>query len=266
MNSVKRLLITLWLVLSLAGIVASLYGILQIWRIRPAATTNINELLTDGINVLGSTDEAILLISQALNNIDTSLNDLESSTVLIKESIHNTASMSSTFKVLLEEDFTVMAENTLIALRSSEKSATVIDATLEALSKVRFFGIPYDPETSLSFALGEIANEMEDMPEILGELSTSMDSTALNLTSLENQITDVEDNLLDMQSTMDDALDLTKEYRAYAQDAKSNLENLQNHAARWITNLSIALTIFCLILISSLLGAIFQAQILLKQP
>ncbi|MAT41755.1 MAG: hypothetical protein CL609_05395 [Anaerolineaceae bacterium] len=265
MNLIKRILITFWLVLSLAGIIASLYGIIQIWRIRPAVTSNINELLTDGINVLGSTDEAIQIINQALTNVASSLNDLESSTVLIKESINNTASMSTTFEVLLKEDFTVMAENTLIAIRSSEKSATVIDATLEALSKVPFFGIPYDPETSLSYALGEIANEMEDMPQILAELSSSMDSTATNLVSLESQITDVEDNLSDMQGTMDDALELTKEYRTYAKDAKSNLENLQNNASQWITNLSIALTIFCMILVSSLVGAIFQARILLKQ-
>jgi chromosome segregation ATPase len=265
MNVFKRILITAWLVISLAGIVASIYGIVQIWVLRPAVTETSTALLTDGVNVLGSTEEAIQIINQALNNIASSLNDLESSTVLIKESINNTADMSSTFKILLEEDFTVMAKNTLIALRSSEQSATVIDATLEALSKVPFFGIPYDPKTSLSFALGEIAAEMEDMPQILGQLSASMDSTASNLVSLKTQITDVEDNLSDMQVTMDEALDLTTDYRTYAKDAKANLETLQTNAGRWITNLSIALSIFCLILISSLIGAIIHARNLLKQ-
>ncbi len=266
MNLMKRFIITFWLILSLFGIIASTYGIIQIWVIRPAVTKTTTELLSDGVNILGSTEETIQVINQALNNIANSLNNLESSTVLIKESINNTADMSSTFKVLLEEDFTVMAENTLIALRSSEKSASVIDATLEALSKVPFFGIPYDPETALSVALGKIATEMEDMPEILAELSTSMDSTATNLSSLETQITDVEENLSAMQVTMNDALDLTKDYRTYTQDAKTNLETLRSNASRWITNLSITLTIFCLILISSLVGSILQAQILLKTP
>ncbi len=265
MNLIKRIFITLWLAVSLAGIAASLYGILQVWVMRPAVTQNTEELLTNGINVLGSTEEAIQVINGALQNVAASLNDLESSTVLIKESITNTAEMSTTFTMLLEEDFTVMAENTQIALRSSEKSATVIDATLEALSKVPFFGIPYDPKTSLSFALGEIANEMEDMPAILSELATSLESTTTNLTLLKTQITDVEDNLADMQTTMDDALDLTTDYRTYAKDAKANLQSLHDNASRWINNLSIALTIFGLILISSLVGAIIHASALLKR-
>lgn len=258
-SRLTRYLALLWLIVSLTSGIASMYFLIKAWNIKPMVVSTAVETLNSGINLIKSVEEGTLIVDNALENIGVSIKDLEGSTTLIKNTVHDTASMSASFNILLSEDFTVMTENTLVAIQSTEKSAAVIDGTLLALSRVPLLGVPYDPETSLSTALGNIAEEMEDMPEILNEISVSMESTSDNLYALETQIEDVSTSLDSMQETLDQAVILVGDYQQYAQDAQENLGLLIEKLDSFVKTLLWVLTVFVVVIMNGLIAAIVQS-------
>ncbi len=258
-SRITRIIAIIWLIIALGGSVFSIFLIGKTWSLQSDLIDQGRTLIDQGINLIDSLDEGLEVINQALENINNSLEDLGDSTALIQETVHNTASMSGSFKVMLSEDFTVMTKNTLIAIQSTEKTAGVIDGTLYALSRVPLIGIPYNPETSLSSALGNIATEMEDMPEMLEELSVSMESTSENLYDLETEISDVSTSLDSMQETLGHAIVLVGDYQQYTQNAQTNLEQLSIKIGSYVNTALWIITLLILVMLNGAIAAILQA-------
>jgi len=251
-------------VLSILGILFSLFSLVQVWKFREPVQNGLTSILnlTDGL--LSTAEDGLTIVDHTLETANTSLNKLEETTRTIALSIENTGKMAKSFAGLFKNDLKDTLLNTRLSVIAAKSSAKVIDTLLYGLSNIPFLGIKYEPPVPLNTALDDIAGSMDSLPNSMEEISTNLDSGQDNLSTLKDQVDGMSTSLKEIQTNLKDA-------RGVISDSQEKIDELQNWSSRLRKNLPVIMwtgTIFLTLLLLSLamaqMGSIAQAYEILR--
>jgi len=264
MKFLRRFSAIFVIVLSIIGILFSLFSLVQVWRLREPVQNGITSILnlTDGL--LSTAEDGLTIVDHTLETANTSLNKLEETTRTIALSIEDTGKMAKAFAGLFKNDLKDTLLNTRLSVIAAKSSAKVIDTLLYGLSNIPFLGIKYEPPVPLNTALDDIAGSMDSLPNSMEEISTNLDSGQDNLTTLKDQVDGMSTSLKEIQTNLKGA-------RSVIFDSKEKIDELQNWSTRLRKNLpyimwagTIFLTLLLLSLAMAQLGSIAQAYDVLR--
>lgn len=258
MKMMRRLLGMLVMIAGILGLLLSLAGLAVVWIAKPTVTIYANA-------TIDTLDKSVITSKSVMETTAEALGATVDSVDALAAMLSTTADTVEETKPVLDEIDTIMSvtlpstlEATATSLYTAQEAARVLESTIQSLDAFRSMlsGVPlvgdfvaqtgesYNPEIPLADSLGELAANLEGLPDTFVEMSTNLSATDDNLGSIqENLITmaesvglissslsEYERMVIQSQSSMDEVTTILK-------DIQSNLPTILN----WVV---IALTLF----------------------
>jgi hypothetical protein len=246
------------IVLSVIGLLFSIFALVQTWRYRLPVANQVYDSLLFAEKVVNTSSSGLVVIDSSLTNVKTSLVSLQDSTRLMAQSMEDTSNLIGSFSNFFKGDIKDTLESTKISVVAAQSSALVIDNLLFGLSRIPFLGINYDPPKPLNMALKEIGETLTDMPTSMDVISGNLTDSNSNLRSLKDGIDEIATGLEDFLTDLTTAQNVIGDYQQNLTEMKSSLDNAQEKIFIWSVWIAIFLTILIISIGVVQVGAIFQ--------
>ena len=224
MKLFQRFMGILLVILAAGSLLISLFALVQVWRLRPTVTTELQSNLQVISGTLRTTTDVLLIAGETLTSTQASISGLESTVKTLGRSIDDTTPMVKSLTVLMREDLPDTVSSAQTSLGSAQQSAKIIDAVLRALT---FFNPSlYKPSVPLDQALGQVSQSMADLPASFKTIELGLQDTQVNLTVTKMQIEQIAGQIRQINANLSEAQTVILEYRQL-------LAGMQTGIAKW---------------------------------
>jgi len=223
-------------VIAFAGILFSLAGIGLVWRFKNPLTDQALAKVGTFIYIVDTTTQGLELVSQALKTAEESTTTLETAMQVMSSTIQDSAHRFDTAAKLSGEDL----PDTIIALqkamRSAQTSAKLVDDTIKLLSALPFFPAEkYNPDVPLSVSLGEMADSLNEMPEMFHGITDDLQDADKKLGNVQTQTANIGDQIKHIKESVVAGQGVVAKYQVVLGELRPSLSSLQTKLPRWIT-------------------------------
>jgi hypothetical protein len=265
MNIMRRILGVLVMIAGILGLVLSLTGLVMVWVAKPTVAVYANTTI-DTLNESVITSQSVMEITgQALGATIDSVDAL--STML-----STTAATVEDTKPVLDEIDKIMAvtlpstlEATTDSLYTAQEAAQVLESTIQSLDAFRFLlsaaplvgdfveqtGESYNPEKPLADSLGELASNLEGLPDTFVEMSVNLSATDDNLETIQGNLITMSDSVGLISSSLSEYERMIIQSKSSMDDLTSILTDIQNNLATILNGLVIVLSLFFIWLLAA---------------
>ncbi|MCJ7738466.1 MAG: hypothetical protein MUQ10_14340, partial [Anaerolineae bacterium] len=254
----RRFLGVLVMFAGLLGLVLSLAGLVGVWAAKPtvavsASTTidTLNESVVTSQNVMEVTGQAL---GATIDSVD-ALSAMLGTTAL---TVEDTKPILIEFDVIMSTTLPSTLEATTDSLYTAQEAARVLESTIQSLDSFRFLlsavplvgdvvgqpGESYSPEKPLADSLGELAANLEGLPDTFIEMSTNLSATDDKLTAIQENLITMSDSVGLISSSLSEYEKMIIESKSSMDDVTSILTNIQNGLASTLSGVAIGLTLF----------------------
>lgn len=252
---------------SVASLLFSLYCLVQVWKLKEPLTEKLQAGLTLAGDTLKTTDEGLVIVEDALTNVSTSISSLETSTVAVAQSLHDSTLVLDSFSTLFGEDLPQVITNTQSSLANAQVSAGTIDGVLYTLSSVPFIGVKYEPATSLGASLNQVSVSLGAITPSLAEIRTGLNTANANLLGLEEQVISVSQDVSLISENLEEAQDVVDQYQTQLTTARGMVRDGQKALPNTMQTAAWLLTFAILWLAISQAGMLIQGvELLMTKP
>jgi septal ring factor EnvC (AmiA/AmiB activator) len=261
----KRVLGYIFVIAAGAGILFSLFGLVEIWRVKTMLAKNVGENLALAGQALSNTEDSLTLVGQMTQTLSTDVSSLQDTTGALTQAIHATNPMLDSLSTLAGKTLPDSINATQTSLASAQSSALLIDNILGALSSIPFSPVaPYKPDVPLHTALAQVSSSLDAIPPALDTINTSLVAGKTNLGQVEGELATISANVKETGANLDSAQKIIDQYQTITGQAKTNLLAAQLAAQGWITGLAWTATFLMVWLLIAQLGLGLQGIEILK--
>ncbi len=233
--NLRKLLGLLLVIAAVAGFIFSIFGLVEIWRYRPAVTKSVIDNLALFDRVLKTTQDGLTIVGQVVQTTTADVASLETTIQALAQAIHATNPMFDSLTNLTSKDFPAAVSATQTSLDSAQNSALVIDNVLAALTSIPFSPITYKPEVSLHATLAQVSTSLNSLTPLLATVSTSLTDGKTNLAVVEAKLNEISDTNKGISTTLANAQTAIDQYQTVTTQLKVQVEAAQRGAPVWMT-------------------------------
>jgi hypothetical protein len=260
----KRLLGPIFVVAAVIGIAFSVFGLVEVWRLKPTLTQSVVENLALIGQTLSTTEDGLTLVGQLVQTITTDVGSLHTTTQALAQAIHATNPMLDSLSTLAGKTLPSSIDATKTSLASAQGSALLIDNVLSALTSIPFSPVAqYKPAVPLHTALIQISTSLDEIPPSLTTINTSLISGKTNLGEVEVELTNISGTFKEISDNLDSAQKVIEQYKTTTIQIKTNVAAAQLAAPGWIAGMAWASTILLVWVLISQLSLFMQGLELL---
>ena len=267
MNSqLKRILGLVLVIISIVSLIISVGGSITLWGVRPAITTALQDTFQLVSETSATTQKALTVADQALQDATNSVTLLSNSTTSLANSIGGAQDALSSVTQLVKTDLpeTIAAAQT--ALKSAASTAKVVDNFLSGISRIQFLNINYNPDVPLDQTITNIGNSLTNLPATLEKIGTDLDSVSGNLPDVVKAVRGLGTTISAITTTLAKAQTVIKEYAAQLARATTAVQQISEGVPTYVTLFSAALTFIMLWIIAVQLIVLAIGLRWFKQP
>lgn len=267
MTIIRRIIGVLLILAAIGGLIFSLVALSAIWNAQTAMTTGLQNTLNLLSQTLSTTSQGLVITQQSLQNSVELIGNLQATVETTAEAIGSTNPMVDEIARLMKDDLPTTIRAVQTSLRTAQQSAAAIDTVLGALKGIPLIGssIGYDPEVSLSDALGDVADSLEGLPDSFLAMQDNLKNTQSNLQTFEADLTVMADSVGQIQSSVAQYDQVIAGYQASLDQVLAQIEALSANLPNIVRILSIGLTAFLVWMAIAQLGLFTQGWELLTE-
>jgi hypothetical protein len=240
---IRKLCGLLCVLAAVAGLLFSIFCLVQIWRYRPAVTQSVVDNLTLLDQALTTTQSGLTTVSQMVQTTTVDVASLQTTTLALSQAIHDTNPMLDSLTTLTSKDLPAAISATQTSLASAQSSALLIDNVLEALTSIPLLTIAaYKPDVPLHTALAQVSTSLDSLPAALATISTSLAGGQTKLVVVEVEMGKVSDTTSGISTALGSAQVVINQYQTVVMQLKTQVETLQGVALDWMTTIIWILT------------------------
>jgi hypothetical protein len=176
-----RLAGVLLTIISSVGIVLSLVGIVQTFKVAARMQTGVENAVQVSLDAVDTTGAALLLVEDSLSEAGDSL-----------------ASLTD----VLDDDLLVVLDTTEQSLAAAEEGVSVLEATLYGLSSISFGALNYSPEVPLTESVATLSENIGEIPNSVTGLSTQLSQLQTNLESAQDSTAEMRTRLDGIEASL----------------------------------------------------------------
>jgi prefoldin subunit 5 len=244
MKIFARIIGLLLLIGAIGGLIFSIAGLVLIWQYKPAIT----EGLVNGVGLLGSTlettSQAMDVTKQSVVAAVDTIGTLQTTIETASKTLESTGPMVDSVATIMEVQLPNTIESVEKSLRTAQQSAAVIDSVLTALEATPLISIGYNPETPLNEALGQVAENIQDLPNAFLDMTKKLQTTSNNVQIMGTDMAVMAETIGTMQSTVAQYENVVGGYQASLDQLQRQLDMLVANMASIVNALVWGLTIF----------------------
>jgi ABC-type transporter Mla subunit MlaD len=195
------------------------------------------------------------------------IGNLQATVETTAKAISSTNPLIDEIAGLMEEDLPNTIRATQTSLETAQQSAATIDTLLRAMSGIPLIGpsIGYDPEVPLSEALGQVAQNLEDLPDAFIGMQENLVNTQSNLQIFESDLTVMAESVGQIQSSVAQYDQVIGGYQASLDQLLTQLNTISANLPNIVRMISIGLTAFLVWMAIAQLGLITQGWELITE-
>lgn len=256
---IARSIAVLLILTALTGIGLSVSGIVIARQVRPLAAAWGTKQMDTAQNTLSSLDEALSILEDTLHTADTSLQSVNETLKVSAQTLGDTQPILNETQTLLDKQIPHTITETQAALYTAQQGMGLIEQTLRIITLIPLMpGEPYQPQTSLSDSLGQIAWNLGQIPQSTAALSDGVQISKANLATLQINLLSISLQLDDIQENLQGVLDTLPQYHQTIAAQQAQITSLRQQFPRWINLLTGALTAFLVWLGLTQVGLLLQ--------
>ena len=274
MSTFRKILGILLVVAGILGLILAIAGLIFTWAVRPVVTQGLDTALTTLGGSIQTSQEAMIITEQALDGTINSISALETMLTSTATSVQDSKPLMAQISGFLSDQMPKTIQAASNSLRAAQRGAEVVDSAIQSfdsfknvLSGVPFIGgfIPQTPTTpppasgqALADSLGDVATELENLPQLFTDMSSNLNKADTNLTTVQTSLTTMANNV----STITTSLE---QYKAMITSSQSSMENLGDLLFNIQTNLQNIINITALVVTLFLLWLMAAQVAILTQ-
>lgn len=233
---------TLLVLVSIVGIIFSLFGIVTTWYFKPKIQKSIFAMINSIDQVLTNTDDALIVLDSTFESAVGNLDILWMTIANLDTTIENISDSLVSSADLIGGDLRLTIIDTQTALSSAATSAGLIDNTLRFLAAIPLLGADYRPDVPLSISLEQVSESLDDIPDAFLDIETNIRETEDGMTVLQSDILELAEDLQNYENDLNDARTIISEYGLIIDDFRDQLINIEKHTANFLLIASILIT------------------------
>jgi hypothetical protein len=258
MKVIRRILGVLVMLAGTLGLVLSVAGLVMVWVAKPTVAVytgttidTLEESVVTSKRVVGITEEAL---GATIDSVDA-----------LSAMLDNTAATLDDTQPVLDELDIIMAttlpstlEATTESLHTAQEAARVLESTMESLDAFRFLLstapllgdlLPqpletYSPDKQLADSLGELAANLEGLPDTFVQMSANLSSTDDKLAAVQENLVTMSDSVELISSSLGDYQKMIIQSRSSVDNLASILTGVQNNLGTILNGVAIVLSLF----------------------
>ena len=253
----RRVIGLFLLVFAAISFAITMYGMLQLWRMKEPLKTNLLTNVELLETTLQNTADGLVIANQSLDSVMTSLNGLETTVGTLAGSIDDTTPLISSLETLTGETLPGTIQSTQSSLNAAGESAKIIDSVLRALTI--FNRNLYNPSEPLDVALGNVSASMDDLPETLDTMETSLKDTNKNLLTLQAEILLAVESIKDINQGLEEAGKVIESYQESVDLLLIEITGYKTRLPGWIDGAVWIITFLLIWLVIVQLGVLVKS-------
>jgi len=258
MNVVRRILGVLVMLAGILGLALSLAGLVLVWVAKPTvalyATTTIDTLnasIVTSENVMEITREAL---GATIDSVDA-----------LSAMLGTTAATLEDTKPVLDEIDTILSttlpstlEHTTDSLYTAQEAARVLERTIQSLDTFRFLlsavplvgdvvelpDEPYNPEKPMADSLGQLASNLESLPDTFVTMSADLGATDDKLVAIQENLVTMSESVGLISLSLGEYQEMIVQSKSSLDNLTSILTNLRNNLPTILNGVAIVLSLF----------------------
>ena len=212
-----------------------LYGLVQVWRLRPEVTTSLLTGLDTIDSTLKTTSAGLVTLDSALDNAKNMVNTLDNTTQALAGTLRDTRLMVAPITTLFSLDLPNTISSTQTSLASAQSSALLIDNIMTALTNIPLLSLgQYKPSIPLNVALGEVSSSLDNLSPSFSTIERSLKKTDLDLISLQVEITVIGDDIAQFKQNLVDAQEIVTQYQLLVESFQKQSETAHKVIPGWV--------------------------------
>lgn len=255
MSILRRILGVLVMLAGLLGLVLSLAGLVGVWLAKPtvevfAGTTfdTLNQSIVTSQSVMDVTQQALRGTISSVDNLSAMLNTTAAA-------VEDTKPVLDEVDVMMAKTLPSTLQATTDALYGAQEAARVLENTIQQLDAFRFVlsatpllsamvpapGEAYNPPKPIADSLGELATNLEGLPDTFVNISADLSTT-------DDKLDAVQQNLETMSESVKLISSSLSEYERMVSQSKSSMDNVRSILTTVQTNLPTILNVGAIVL------------------
>lgn len=227
---IRRVFAIILVFVSAVGLILTVIGVSKVWQVKAAVTSSMLTNLQLADDLLNTSSEGLVVVEDTLDTVSTNVDSLQTATVQLAASIHDSQPMLVTLENLTRVDIPATISSTQTSLASAQNSARLIDSMLTTISRLPFLGLgQYAPNPPLSESLAQVSTNIDALMPSLVTVTQSLKDAQTNLSNIETQVTQIGDEISKINSNLENA-------RLIVNDYKVTITSLQAQVQSGITN------------------------------
>lgn len=230
----RKLLGILVIIAGILGLVLSLAGLVGVWASRPTIASFVDATIQTLDSSITISQDTMKITAEALGATVDSVDALSVMLSATAMSIEDSQPVLTNLNEFMGVKLPATMEAASNSLLAAQRGADVLDSAIRSLDSFRsvISAIPllgasfsqpaqaYDPEVPLSESLGEIAVQLQSLPDMFVEMSADMDKADDNLVTIQVSLVTMSDSVKTISSSL-------SEYEAMVIQSKSSMDNLK---------------------------------------
>lgn len=267
MAIVRRVIGVLLILAAILGLIVSIGAMYVVWNAQDNITTSLQTTIDLLSQTLETTAQGLVVTQGALQNSVDLIGNLQSTVETTAEAINSTNPLLDEIGVLMAEKLPNTIRATQTSLETAQQSAATIDTVLRAMSGIPLIGpsIGYDPDVPLAEALGQVAQNLESIPDTFIAMQENLDNTQDNLQVFESDLTVMAESVGQIQSSVAQYNAVIGGYQASLDQLITRLEAISANLPNIVRMVSMGLTAFLVWMAIAQLGLITQGWELITE-
>ena len=269
MKVIRRILGVLVMLAGLLGLVLSLAGLVGVWVVKPTVAVYAKTTIDTLNESVGTSQEVMEVTRQALGGTIDSVDALSEMLSTTAAAVQDTQPVVDEIDIMMAETLPSTLKATTDALYTAQDAARVLESTIQQLDAFRFLlsatplvgdlvppaGEAYNPEKPMADSLGELAANLEGLPDTFVGISD-------NLSTTDDKLAAVQGNLVTMSESVKVISSSLGEYEKMIVQSKSSMNNLTSILTSVQSNLPTILNASAIVL-TLLFAWLLAAQVVI---
>ena len=265
MNVLRRILGVLVMIAGILGLILSLAGLVMVWATKPVAvgyakTTidTLNESVITSKSVMEITGEALGATIDSVDALSTMLSTTAAT-------VEDTQPLLDEFDIIMADTLPTTLKATTASLYTAQEAAQVLESAIQSLDAFRFLlsatplvgglvgepGESYNPEEPLADTLGELASNLEGLPDTFVAMSASLSDTDEKLVTIQGNLNTMSDSVGLISSSLSDYEKMIIQSQSSMDNLTLILTNLQNNMTVILNGVVIGVSLFFIWLLAA---------------
>jgi hypothetical protein len=264
MSVLRRVLGVLVMFAGIVGLVLAVAGLVGVWSVKPAVVNYATSTIDTLQGSIDTSQEVMVVTEEALGATVGSLDALSVMLASTAASVDDTAPAIGQVNIMMSTNLPGILEAANDSLRTAQDAAVVLDSSMRSLQAFQlamgavpllssFVEVPeefYNPEVPLDQSLGEVAENLENLPEMFIDISADLDKADDNLGTIQSSLTTMSGNVEFIAGSLEEYQVMVSQSQTSVGNLAPILTDLQNNLPSIVDGVAIALSLFLLWLLT----------------